>query len=446
MFGLDVAIETFRALDPEMTLERLVAEGEWRERGPVLALEGSARAILTAERTALNFLQRLSGVATMAARCVQAVAGTGATILDTRKTTPGLRALEKAAVAAGGATNHRAGLYDAILIKENHAALAGGVGEAVRQAHAHAPELQLEVECRTLAEVDEALAAGAGFLLLDNMSVERAPSRRRSRRGPGEARGERRGHARHAPGGREHRRRLHLSGCDHPQRPGARPVPPPRTDSMNLPMFGAADAPLLLENIPALQDEVRALAQRARRGDPRPQLPAARDPGRRRLRRRLARPLAAGGGRRRRDDRVLRRALHGRDGLDPVPRQDGADPRSRRRLLARGLDHRRAAARRGRRRIRARRRHVRQHHRRGQGGDRLLLHLGERGQGRAAHLRRARRRRPRSCSARTCSSAPTSRRRSDARCTCGTASATCTPGSSPTTSPRSGPPTPAPTS
>ncbi len=94
------------------------------------------------------------------------------TILDTRKTTPGLRALEKAAVAAGGATNHRVGLYDAILIKENHAALAGGVGEAVRQARAHAPELPLEVECRTLAEVDEALAAGAPMLLLDNMSVD----------------------------------------------------------------------------------------------------------------------------------------------------------------------------------------------------------------------------------------------------------------------------------
>jgi nicotinate-nucleotide pyrophosphorylase (carboxylating) len=136
-----------------------------------LQLDGSARAILTGERTALNFLQRLSGVATMAARCVRAVAGTGATILDTRKTTPGLRALEKAAVAAGGATNHRAGLYDAILIKENHAALSGGVGEAVRRAHAYAPGLPLEVECRTLAEVDEALGAGAPWILLDNMSV-----------------------------------------------------------------------------------------------------------------------------------------------------------------------------------------------------------------------------------------------------------------------------------
>jgi nicotinate-nucleotide pyrophosphorylase (carboxylating) len=178
IYGLDVAAATFLALDPEIVIERLTDEGRWRERGPVLRLEGSARAILTAERTALNFLQRLSGVATMAARCVQAVADLEPrpprppTILDTRKTTPGLRTLEKAAVAAGGATNHRVGLFDAILIKENHAALAGGVGEAVRQARAHAPGLPLEVECRTMAEVDEALAAGAPMLLLDNMSVE----------------------------------------------------------------------------------------------------------------------------------------------------------------------------------------------------------------------------------------------------------------------------------
>jgi nicotinate-nucleotide pyrophosphorylase (carboxylating) len=172
VFGLDVAEETFRMLDPESTLHRLTAEGEWRDGGPVLEIQGSARAILTAERTALNFLQRLSGVATLTARCVRAVEGTGARILDTRKTTPGLRALEKAAVAAGGGTNHRAGLYDAILIKENHATLAGGVGKAVRLAHERAPELPLEVECRTLAEVDEALAAEAGRILLDNMDVD----------------------------------------------------------------------------------------------------------------------------------------------------------------------------------------------------------------------------------------------------------------------------------
>jgi nicotinate-nucleotide pyrophosphorylase (carboxylating) len=171
VFGLEAAEATFLALDASISIERRTREGEWREGGEVLALQGSARALLSAERTALNFLQRLSGVATMAARCVRAVDGTGARILDTRKTTPGLRALEKAAVAAGGATNHRAGLYDAILIKENHAALAGGVGEAVRSARAHAPGVPLEVECRTLAEVDEALAAGAPRILLDNMSL-----------------------------------------------------------------------------------------------------------------------------------------------------------------------------------------------------------------------------------------------------------------------------------
>src|SRR6202051_5018575 len=126
IFGLDLAEEAFRQLDPEAAFDRLVEEGVWRdEGGPVLTVEGSARALLTAERTALNFLGRLSGVATLSARAVRSIDGTGARILDTRKTTPGLRALEKAAVAAGGGTNHRAGLYDAILIKENHAALAG---------------------------------------------------------------------------------------------------------------------------------------------------------------------------------------------------------------------------------------------------------------------------------------------------------------------------------
>jgi nicotinate-nucleotide pyrophosphorylase (carboxylating) len=174
IYGLDVAALTFRTLDPGIAAEGLVAEGEWRDGGPVLLIEGPARAILTGERTALNFLQRLSGVATMAARCVRAVADVEPrppTIIDTRKTTPGLRALEKAAVAAGGATNHRFGLFDAILIKENHAALAGGVGEAVCKARAHAPDVPLEVECRTLAEVDEALKAGAPRILLDNMSL-----------------------------------------------------------------------------------------------------------------------------------------------------------------------------------------------------------------------------------------------------------------------------------
>src|SRR5919108_430777 len=126
VFGLDAAEATFRALDPDARFARLAAEGEWREAGPVLEIEGSAAALLTAERTALNFLQRLSGVATLTGRYVQQGAGTGARVLDTRKTTPGLRTLEKAAVAAGGGTNHRAGLYDAILIKENPTAVAGG--------------------------------------------------------------------------------------------------------------------------------------------------------------------------------------------------------------------------------------------------------------------------------------------------------------------------------
>jgi nicotinate-nucleotide pyrophosphorylase (carboxylating) len=170
IFGLEAAEGVFRALDPQLAAERACAEGQWRERGPVLQLEGQARAILSAERTALNLLGRLSGVATLTARYVRAVEGTGARILDTRKTTPGMRALEKAAVAAGGGTNHRAGLHDAVLIKENHAAIAGGVGEAVRRARAHAPELALEVECRTLEEVREALAAGAPMILLDNMA------------------------------------------------------------------------------------------------------------------------------------------------------------------------------------------------------------------------------------------------------------------------------------
>ncbi len=169
IYGLAVAELVFAQVDPEVDVEHRVTEGQWREGGEVLIATGRAASLLTAERTALNFLARLSGVATLTARCVAAVAGTQARILDTRKTTPGLRSLEKAAVRAGGGVNHRAGLYDAILIKENHAALAGGVEEAVRRARDAAPDLPLEVECRTPAEIDQALAAGAQRLLLDNM-------------------------------------------------------------------------------------------------------------------------------------------------------------------------------------------------------------------------------------------------------------------------------------
>ena len=170
--GLDVAEAVFLRLDPEATVTRLGPEGEWREGGPVLRIEGSARGILTAERTALNFLGRLSGVATKTARIVRSVGEGGAKILDTRKTTPGLRMLEKAAVAHGGGVNHRIGLFDFILIKENHSALAGGVGEAVRRARAARPELPLAVEVRDAAEIDEALGADAQRLLLDNMTPD----------------------------------------------------------------------------------------------------------------------------------------------------------------------------------------------------------------------------------------------------------------------------------
>jgi nicotinate-nucleotide pyrophosphorylase (carboxylating) len=175
IYGLEAAERTFAVLDPDARFERLVAEGVWREEGgPVMSVEGLAQALLTAERTALNFLAHLSGVATMAARAARAVEGTGARVLDTRKTVPGLRALEKQAVAAGGASNHRAGLYDAILIKENHIAAAGGIAEAIARARAAVPDAAgtLEVEVSTPEEIEEALAAGAPRLLLDNMDEQ----------------------------------------------------------------------------------------------------------------------------------------------------------------------------------------------------------------------------------------------------------------------------------
>ena len=170
VFGLDVVAEVFRQTGAGELEDRAV-EGEWRDDvpAPVALVAGPARALLAAERTALNFLCHLSGVATCTARFVDRVELTGARILDTRKTTPGFRALEKAAVAAGGGTNHRMGLYDAILIKENHAAIAGGVGEVVRRAREARPDLPVEVECRDLNEVREGVEAGADRLLLDNM-------------------------------------------------------------------------------------------------------------------------------------------------------------------------------------------------------------------------------------------------------------------------------------
>jgi nicotinate-nucleotide pyrophosphorylase (carboxylating) len=173
VFGFDLAEEAFRQADIDVEVQRLCEEGEWQEPGtPVLRVRGTAAGILVAERTALNFLQRLSGIATLTARYVRAVQGTRAKILDTRKTTPTLRPLEKAAVVAGGGTSHRFGLFDMVLIKENHAAAAGGVGAAVRAAKARFPDIPLEVECQTADEVSEALDAGAPRILLDNMTPD----------------------------------------------------------------------------------------------------------------------------------------------------------------------------------------------------------------------------------------------------------------------------------
>ena len=173
VFGLAAVAETMRQCGVEQ-IETVVEEGEWRDEVPaeVVLADGSARSLLAAERTALNFLGHLSGIATMTARYVEAVAGTGATILDTRKTLPGLRQLEKAAVAAGGGLNHRLGLYDAILIKENHIALAGSLARAVHGARTAHPELAVEVEVRDLDEAAYALGTGADRLLLDNMDPE----------------------------------------------------------------------------------------------------------------------------------------------------------------------------------------------------------------------------------------------------------------------------------
>ena len=172
--GVSAAARVFRALAPASELEALKGEGE--EAGPgegVLRIRGPLRAILTGERTALNLLQRLSGIATLTRRYVQALSGTRTRLLDTRKTTPGLRALEKAAVRAGGGLNHRHALFDGILVKDNHAAAAGGIGEAVRRARAAAILLsKVEAEVSTPQQIEEALKAGADMLLLDNLGDE----------------------------------------------------------------------------------------------------------------------------------------------------------------------------------------------------------------------------------------------------------------------------------
>lgn len=171
--GLRAAEATFLALDPDIRFEALVRDGDVVEPPAVVArVTGSQRAILTGERVALNFLGRLSGIATLTRRYVDAVEGTGAAVLDTRKTTPGLRALEKHAVASGGGRNHRFGLDDAVLIKDNHLRAAGSITAAVELVRA-ASDLPIEVECDTLDQVGEAIDAGAGAILLDNMTLDR---------------------------------------------------------------------------------------------------------------------------------------------------------------------------------------------------------------------------------------------------------------------------------
>lgn len=171
--GLPVVEAVFAVLDPRVSVEALAEEGSWGDRREVARLAGPARALLTGERTALNFLQRLSGVATMSRRAKEAVEDTGATVLDTRKTTPGHRVLEKYAVRIGGCHNHRAGLDDAVLIKDNHIRAAGGIKAAVEGARRRVgPAQRIEVEVTNRAELDEALAAGAEIIMLDNHSVD----------------------------------------------------------------------------------------------------------------------------------------------------------------------------------------------------------------------------------------------------------------------------------
>lgn len=173
MAGLPVAAQCFRLLDAGFSFEPLVDEGVHVGPGvPVAALAGDARTLLSGERVALNFLQRMSGVATLTRRYVEAIAGHKARLVDTRKTTPGLRLLEKYAVRVGGGSNHRHGLADAVMIKDNHILLAGGIGPAVALARRSvAFTMRIEVECESLAMVEEALAAGADVVMLDNMAL-----------------------------------------------------------------------------------------------------------------------------------------------------------------------------------------------------------------------------------------------------------------------------------
>ncbi|MEY4869703.1 MAG: hypothetical protein RIS11_897 [Pseudomonadota bacterium] len=169
--GLPIAAAFFRHLDPEIEIEHLIEDGQQVSSGAdLMRIRGKARAMLTAERSALNIVQHLSGIATLTRQYVDAIAGTGCTLLDTRKTIPGLRILEKYATRMGGATNHRMGLWDAAMIKDNHVAVAGGVAEAVRRARDHGVE-RIILEVDRLSQIEPGLEAGATHLLLDNMDV-----------------------------------------------------------------------------------------------------------------------------------------------------------------------------------------------------------------------------------------------------------------------------------
>ncbi len=172
--GLDVAAEVFRTLDPEVSFEKITADGQSVRQGEVIAwLKGDASVLLQGERVALNLLQRMSGIASLTARYVAEVAGTGATIVDTRKTVPGLRALDKYSVRMGGGRNHRIGLFDGVLIKENHIAAAGGIAAAIESARQQLPHtLKIEIETRDLVEVEKALQAGVDIIMLDNLSLD----------------------------------------------------------------------------------------------------------------------------------------------------------------------------------------------------------------------------------------------------------------------------------
>ena len=172
--GLDVAAEVFRTLDPAVRFEKILTDGRSVRKGEVLAwLKGQASVLLQGERVALNLLQRMSGIASLTAKYVAEVAGTGARIVDTRKTVPGLRALDKYSVRMGGGRNHRIGLFDGVLIKENHIAAAGGIAAAIERAKERIPHtLKIEIETRNLTEVEEALLSGADIIMLDNMSLD----------------------------------------------------------------------------------------------------------------------------------------------------------------------------------------------------------------------------------------------------------------------------------